>query len=194
MLTRLCVFCGSSPGTRPEYAAAAVVLGKLLAERRVELVYGGAHLGLMGLVAQACLDDGGQVTGVIPRALVDREIAHRGLTRLHIVESMHERKALMADLADAFLALPGGFGTFEEFFEALTWSQLGIQQKPCALLNIAGYYDDLLRMLDRALLDGFLRSPHREMVLSGRDAGELLHRLSTYEVPSVRKWAEPADR
>ena len=194
MLTRLCVFCGSSPGNRAEYTAAALRVGRLLADRGVELVYGGAHLGLMGSLAQACLDHGGEVTGVIPRALVDREIAHRGLTRLHIVDSMHERKALMADLADAFQALPGGFGTFEEFFEALTWSQLGIQQKPCALLNIAGYYDDLLRMLDRALLDGFLRSPHREMVLSGANVDELLDRLAAYEVPSVRKWAEPADR
>ena len=193
-LKRLCVFCGSSFGARPEYADAARGTGLLLARRGVELVYGGAAAGLMGVIADACLDAGGLVTGVIPQALVDREIAHRRLSDLRIVESMHERKALMADLADAFLALPGGFGTFEEFFEALTWSQLGIQRKPCGLLNVAGYYDDLLRLLDRALADGFLRPQHRAMMISASDPAEVLELLSAVEVPVVRKWAERTER
>lgn len=176
----LCVFCGSSFGNRPIYREAARQLGTLLAEREIGLVYGGAHVGLMGEIANACLAAGGCVTGVIPQALVDREIAHRGLTELHIVGSMHERKALMADLADAFLALPGGSGTWEEFFEVLTWSQLGIQQKVCGLLNIDGYYDALLRFADHAVDEGFLHPEHRTLIIAGTDCEALVDQLGSF--------------
>lgn len=194
MLRRLCVFCGSSFGARPEYGAAAQTVGRLLADRRIGLVYGGANVGLMGILADSCLASGGEVTGVIPQALVDREIAHRGLTELHTVSTMHERKALMADLADGFLALPGGYGTWDEFCEALTWSQLGLQRKACALLNIQGYYDPLLALADRGVDEGFLRPAHRAMLLAGQEPGELLDRLAEYTVPVVEKWIGRAVR
>src|SRR5258708_4155206 len=167
MFRRICVFCGSSSGTRPVYQKAAQTVGQLLCRRGIELVYGGGRVGLMGVVADACLNDGGRVIGVIPQALADKEVAHTGLTELRIVASMHERKALMADLSDAFMALPGGFGTWEEFFEVLTWAQLGIQRKACGILNVDGYYDPLLEMADRALSEGFLRAVHRDLLLSG---------------------------
>jgi uncharacterized protein (TIGR00730 family) len=141
----------------------------------------------MGVLADACLGAGGRVIGVMPQMLVDKEIAHRGITELRVVRSMHERKALMADLADAFLALPGGFGTFEEFFEILTWTQLGLQRKACGLLNVDGYYDPLLRLADQALAEGFLRAPHREMLLCDTDAARILDRLSEYQPPAVEK-------
>ena len=169
-------------------------LGWLLAERAIELVYGGGNLGLMGRIADACLSRGGRVIGVIPRALVEKEIAHRGLTELRVVESMHERKALMADLADAFVAMPGGYGTWEEFCEVLTWSQLGLQRKACALLNVSGYYDPLLHMADRALEQGFLRNEHRELLLADTDPGRLLDRLTSYTVPIVDKWIDRSAR
>ena len=188
MLRSVCVFCGSSFGTRDEYRASAVELGRLLAERRIRLVYGGGNVGLMGTVADACLAAGGSVIGVIPQALVDREVAHTGLTDLRIVQSMHERKALMADLSDAFIALPGGIGTFEEFFEVATWTQLGIQRKPCGLVNIAGYYDGLLLQADRAVHDGFLKRQHREMILTASDPATILDLVSSYEHPLVAKW------
>jgi uncharacterized protein (TIGR00730 family) len=194
MLRRLCVFCGSSLGIQPSYARAADDMGRLLAERGIELVYGGGNVGLMGRVADACLNKGGRVIGVMPRALVEKEIAHRGLTELHVVESMHERKALMADLADAFVAMPGGYGTWEEFCEVLTWSQLGLQRKACALLNVSGYYDPPLDMADRAVDRGFLRDAHRELLLADTDPGRLLDRLSSYTVPIVDKWIDPAAR
>jgi hypothetical protein len=155
----------------------ARAVGKLLAEREIGLVYGGGHVGMMGAVADGCLAAGGRVTGVIPRALVDRELAHQELSELRVVATMHERKALMADLSDGFLALPGGLGTFEEFFEALTWSQLGFQRKPCALLNIAGYYDPLIAMVDHAVTEGFLDAKNRGLMLAGSEPGELLDRL-----------------
>jgi len=142
----------------------------------------------MGILATACLEDGGRVIGVIPQALVDREVAHTGLTELRVVSSMHERKAVMADLADAFLSLPGGFGTWEEFFEVLTWSQLGIQRKACALLNVNGYYDPLLEMADKAVAEGFLRHAHRDLLLSDADPARLLDRLSSYSGPAVDQW------
>jgi uncharacterized protein (TIGR00730 family) len=194
MLRRLCVFCGSSPGIQPSYARVADELGWLLAERAIELVYGGGNLGLMGRIADACLSRGGRVIGVIPRALVEKEIAHRGLTELRVVESMHERKALMADLADAFAAMPGGYGTWDEFCEVLTWSQLGLQRKACGLLNVSGYYDPLLHMADRALEQGFLRKEHRELLLADTDPGRLLDRLATYTVPIVDKWMDRSAR
>ena len=188
MLRRICVFCGSSSGTRLVYQQAAQAVGRLLCRRGIELVYGGGHVGLMGIVADACLNEGGHVIGVIPQALADKEVAHTGLTELRIVGSMHERKALMADLSDAFLALPGGYGTWEEFFEVLTWSQLRIQRKACGVLNVSGYYDPLLDMADRALSEGFLRDVHRDLLLSDADPEQLLDRLSNYAPPTVDKW------
>jgi len=193
-LRRLCVFCGSSPGVQASYGQAADDMGSLLAERGIELVYGGGKVGLMGRVADACLRQGGRVIGVMPRALVEKEIAHQGLTKLHVVESMHERKALMADLADAFVAMPGGYGTWEEFCEVLTWSQLGLQRKACAVLNVSGYYDPLLAMADRAVHQGFLRDVHRELMLADADPGRLLDRLTNYTVPIVDKWMDRAAR
>jgi uncharacterized protein (TIGR00730 family) len=157
-------------------------------------VYGGGNVGLMGIVADACLNDGGRVIGVIPQALADKEVAHTGLTDLHIVGSMHERKALMADLSDAFMSLPGGYGTWEEFFEVLTWSQLGIQRKACGVLNVDGYYDPLIEMADRALSEGFLRDVHRDLLLSDSDPERLLDRLSNYAVPALDKWSSRPTR
>jgi uncharacterized protein (TIGR00730 family) len=188
MLRRICVFCGSSSGTRQAYQAAAQVLGRLLCQRGIELVYGGGNVGLMGTLANACLNEGGRVIGVIPQALADKELAHMGLTELRVVNSMHERKSVMADLSDAFVSLPGGFGTWEEFLEVLTWSQLGIQRKACAVLNVDGYYDPLLAMADKAVSEGFLRNVHRDMLLSDTDPERLLDRLSKYPVPDVDKW------
>src|SRR5216684_2127598 len=184
MLRRVCVFCGSSSGTREVYQQAAQTVGRVLCRRGIELVYGGGHVGLMGVVADACLGEGGHVIGVIPQALADKEVAHTGLTELRIVNSMHERKSVMADLADAFVSLPGGYGTWEEFFEVLTWSQLGIQQKACALLNINGYYDPLLEMADRAVTEGFLRPVHRDLLISDSDPERLLDRLGKFPPPT----------
>jgi uncharacterized protein (TIGR00730 family) len=189
MLRRICVFCGSSSGTQPIYTHAAETVGRLLAQQGTELVYGGGNVGLMGTVADSCLAHGGRVIGVIPQLLVDKEVAHTGLTELRIVGSMHERKALMADLADAFIALPGGFGTWEEFCEILTWSQLGIQRKACALLNINSYYNPLLQMADHAVSEGFVRPIHRDLLLADDDPARLLERLSNYDIPTVDKWA-----
>jgi uncharacterized protein (TIGR00730 family) len=174
MLRRLCIFCGSSFGARSIYRESAQAIGRLLAEREIELVYGGGNVGLMGAVADACLAVGGRVIGVIPQALVDKEVAHAGLTALHVVVSMHERKAKMADLSDAFLAMPGGYGTWDEFCEVLTWAQLGIHDKPCALWNIDGYYDPLLAMADRAVTEGFLRPENRKLLFADTDVRRLL--------------------
>jgi uncharacterized protein (TIGR00730 family) len=190
MVRSLCVFCGSSPGRRPAYGEAARAVGTLLAQRELTLVYGGGNIGLMGLVADACLAAGGRVIGVIPRALAEKEVAHQGLTRMHVVTSMHERKARMADLADAFLALPGGFGTWDEFCETLTWSQLGLQSKACGVLNIDGYYDALLALADRATHDGFLRPEHRQMLLADTDPARILDRLQACQVPALEKWVD----
>jgi uncharacterized protein (TIGR00730 family) len=190
-LRRICVFCGSSDGARPEYLDAAHDLGETLARRDIGLVYGGAHVGLMGRVADACRSAGGTVTGVIPDRLVDAEVAHRDLDDLRVVGSMHERKALMADLSDGFVALPGGFGTLEEFCEVLTWSQLGLHPvpKPCALLDVAGFYDPLVSLFDRGVDEGFVRRVHRDLVLVDDDVGALLDRLAAWSPPPVtRKW------
>ena len=190
----LCVFCGANFGRRPAYRLAAEQLGGLLAQRGITLVYGGGKVGLMGALADAALADGGQVVGVIPQALVEKEIGHNGLSEMHVVGSMHERKALMADLADAFLSLPGGFGTWDEFCEALTWSQLGLQKKACAFLNVEGYYDALLALTERAAEDGFIREEHRKLLLVDGDAEILLNRLENYDVPFVPKWVGREER
>ena len=174
----ICVFCGSATGSRPEYAAAARRLGEAVARRGMELVYGAGHVGLMGVVADAALAAGGRVVGVIPRSLVDRELAHRGLSELYVVDSMHARKALMAERADAFLALPGGYGTLDELFEILTWAQLGIHSKPVGLANVAGYFDPLLAWIDGAVEGGLLRERYRTMLLVGSDVEELLGRVA----------------
>jgi len=194
MIESLCVFCGSSVGRRPAYAEAAAAVGTMLAERNITLVYGGGNVGLMGIAADACLVAGGRVIGVIPEVLVAKELAHQGLTELRVVGSMHERKALMADLAGGFLALPGGTGTFEEFFEILTWSKLGLHRKASGLLNVDGYYDSFLAMADRAVEEGFVKPVHREMLLSDTDARRMLDRLLTYEVPRVDKWIDRGTR
>lgn len=178
MLRRICIFCGSSSGRRSVYAQAAQSVGRLLAVRGIELVYGGGNVGLMGTLANACLESGGRVIGVIPQSLVDKEVAHTGLTELRVVRSMHERKFLMAELSDAFMALPGGYGTWEELFEMLTWSQLGIHRKACALLNVNGYYDALLKMADLAVDEGFLRGTNRDLLLADADPERLMDRLS----------------
>ena len=185
---RICVFCGSNFGARPVYAEVARGLGALLAARGIGLVYGGAKLGLMGAIADAALAVGGEVIGVMPESLVPKEIAHSGLTELRIVGSMHERKAMMADLCDGFIALPGGFGTFEELCEVLTWSQLGLHRKPCGILNAGGYFDSLLQLFDHAVEERFLHPAHRAMVLTDDDAGALIDRLMTYQPPRVAKW------
>ena len=190
----LCVFCGSSPGRRPAYATAARLVGELLAQRQIALVYGGGNVGLMGILADACLGAGGKVVGVIPQALAQKEIAHAGLTEMHVVGSMHERKALMADRADAFLALPGGFGTWDEFCEVFTWSQLGILRKACALLNVEGYYDPFLSLADRACEDGFVLPKHREMLLADSDPVRLLQRVYEYQPPQFDKWMGTGQR
>lgn len=187
-LKRICVFCGSSDGARPVYVAAARELGAAMAARGIGLVYGGARVGLMGAIADAVLAGGGEAVGVIPQALVSREVAHTGLTALHVVESMHERKAMMASLSDAFVALPGGCGTLEELFEVLTWAQLGLHDKPCALYDVAGYYRPLLLHLDHAMTEAFLRPEHRAMVLSATTTDELWRALDGYVPPSVPKW------
>jgi uncharacterized protein (TIGR00730 family) len=186
----VCVFCGSRAGSRSEYTSAASELGALLAERGLTLVYGGGNVGLMGRIADAALAAGGKVIGVIPQSLVDREVAHHGVSELRIVHTMHERKALMNDLADAFIALPGGFGTLDEFFEVLTWAQLGIHNKPCGLLNVAGYFDHLLAAANHMAAEGFLKPVHREMVLTATDSATLLRRLAQFApaaAPSSRE-------
>ncbi|HEX6900801.1 MAG TPA: TIGR00730 family Rossman fold protein [Thermoanaerobaculia bacterium] len=190
----VCVFCGSSPGASPVYPEAAAHLGRAVAGRGLTLVYGGGHVGLMGVAADAALAAGGRVVGVIPEALEAKELAHRGLTELRVVGSMHERKALMSELADGFIALPGGVGTLEEWFEVWTWSQLGIQRKPCGLLNVAGYYDHLLAFLDHVTAERFLAPDHRAMVLVDDDDARLLDRLAGYRHPYTEKWLDRSER
>ncbi|HSU17741.1 TIGR00730 family Rossman fold protein [Longimicrobium sp.] len=187
-MRRICVFCGSNPGRRPEYAGAAREMGRVLVERGLGLVYGGGNVGLMGIVADTVLAGGGEAIGVIPEALMAREVGHAGLTELHVVRTMHERKAMMADLSDAFVALPGGFGTFEEFCEVLTWSQLGFHPKPCGLLNVAGYYDPLLALFDRGVEEGFIPAKHRGLVIEETDPARLLDACARFQPPSASKW------
>lgn len=190
IIKRICVFCGSRPGNRPEYLEAARELGRLLAERQIGLVYGGASVGMMGALANAVLRGGGEAIGVIPESLVRRELAHDDLTELRVVNSMHERKALMAELADAFVAVPGGIGTLEELIEIYTWSQLGIHAKACGVLNVRGYYDHLAALLDHAVAEGFLRPQHRAVLSVASEPAELLDRLAAFEAPAIGKWLE----
>ena len=192
-MKRICVFCGSNAGLNPIYRTEAEKVGRLLAARGTELVYGAGNIGLMGAVADACLEAGGTVIGIIPEALVGKEVAgrvvdHRALTRLEVVDSMHTRKARMAELSDGFIALPGGFGTFEEFCEILTWGQLGFHVKPMGLLNINGFYDPLLAMFDRAVSDGFLRPQNRAMALADTEIETLLAQMDGYRPEPVSKW------
>jgi hypothetical protein len=175
---RLCVFCGSKTGDDPRFTQAAVETGTLLAQRGIGVVYGGGHVGLMGVLADAARAAGGEVIGVIPQSLADREIAHSNLSQLHVVETMHERKALMAELSAGFIALPGGFGTLEEFCEVITWSQLGIHAKPCGILNVAGYFDHLIAMFDYAVKRGFISDENREIVLESQHPIELIERMT----------------
>jgi uncharacterized protein (TIGR00730 family) len=193
-LNSLCVFCGSNPGASPAYAEAAARLGRIVAERGMTLVYGGGRVGLMGVVAGAALAAGGRVIGVIPEALATLELAHDGLTALEVVGSMHERKARMSELSDGFLALPGGIGTLEEWFEVWTWSQLGFHPKPCGLLNVAGYYDHLLAFLDHVTAERFLNETHRSMAIVGDDPQLLLDRLAAWRPSRARKWIEAEER
>jgi len=187
-MKRIAVFCGSNKGTRPEYAEATEQLGELLARERIELVYGGGMVGLMGILADAALKNGGHVIGVIPQSLVIKEVVHEKLPDLRVVKNMHERKALIAELSDGFIAMPGGYGTFEEFCEVLAWSQLGYHQKPFGLLDAAGFYAGMLEFFDHATREGFIKPKHRELVMVEQDAGKLLHRLKTYQPPAEVKW------
>jgi uncharacterized protein (TIGR00730 family) len=187
-MKRICVYCGSSPGRSPAYAAAARALGAELARRGLGLVYGGASVGVMGAVADAALDHGAEVIGVIPHFFAGKEVAHQALDELLVVDSMHERKARMAELSDGFIALPGGWGTLEEIFEVLTWAQLGLHEKPCGLLDVDGYFDDLYRFLERAVSEAFVREDYRPMIMREDEAGRLLDRFAAYRAPRVRKW------
>ncbi len=187
-MKRLCVFCGSSTGGRPEYRQAAEELGRVVARAGVELVYGGGRLGLMGVLADAALAEGGRVIGIIPRFLSGREIAHAGITELRVVESMHERKALMADLADGFLTLAGGLGTLDEFCEILSWAQLGLHNEPCGMINTAGFFDAFLRQLDHSVAEGFMRPEHRDMILIGDDPSQVLVRMKLHRHSRTSKW------
>ena len=190
MMKRICVFCGSSPGSRPDYVQAGRELGEFLAKKGLGLVYGGTNIGIMGEVANAALTAGGEVIGVIPRGLVEKGIGHTGLTDLRVVNSMHDRKAMMFTLSDGFVALPGGLGTIEEFFEVLTWTQLGMHAKPCGLLNVQGYYDKLIAFLDNAVSERFVRDSHRAMVLVAERPEALIEKFESYEAPRVKKWLD----
>jgi uncharacterized protein (TIGR00730 family) len=187
-IKKICVYCGSSPGKNPAFSIAASSLAKAMCERGIGLVYGGAAVGVMGALANAVLEAGGEAIGVIPRSLAVKEVAHANLTELHVVSSMHDRKAMMAELADGFIALPGGWGTLEEIFEILTWAQLGFHEKPCGLLNIEGYYDGLIDFLDNAIEQQFVREVCRPMLMTAREPVELLDRFAGYRAPRVRKW------
>ncbi len=190
----VCVFCGSNSGTKAAYEMAAVATGEIIARRGLRLVYGGAHVGLMGAVADAALAAGGDVIGVMPTALVKKEVAHDGLTELHEVGSMHQRKALMADLSDGFIALPGGAGTLEEVFEVWTWGQLGYHRKPVGFLNIAGYFDQLVAFLDHQCDERFMRLEHRRMLIVRGDPQDLLDDFEDYRPPQVEKWIADDER
>lgn len=189
MMQRICVYCGSSPGNDSAYARAAEQLAEVLVRSNLELVYGGSHKGTMGILADAVLERGGAVHGVIPKMLEEKEIAHTGLTELHVVASMHERKSMMAALSDGFIALPGGFGTLEELIEMVTWGQLSFHDKPCGLLNVNHYFDKLLEFLDHTRAEGFLKAENRAMLLADDDAAGLLRQFEKYSSPSVEKWA-----
>lgn len=186
----VCVYCGSNLGRQEVYASAARALAKSLVDRNLRFVYGGASVGIMGLIANTVLELGGQAVGVIPEALQAKEVAHPNLTELHVTQSMHERKTLMAELSDGFIALPGGIGTLEELFEIWTWAQLGFHRKPCGLLNIAGYFDSLTAFLDHAVAEQFVKMPHRSMLMVEDEPEALLDRFASYEPPTIQKWVE----
>lgn len=190
----VCVYCGSSPGFRPEYAEAATVLGRTMAEQGLTLVYGGGKVGLMGIVADSVMAHGGAVVGVIPDALMQKEVGHRGLTELHVVRNMHERKQMMADRSDAFIAMPGGVGTFEELFETFTWAQLGYHDKPVGLLNVAGFYDGMLAFLKHAVDEGFLKQVHADMLYTSTRPDDLLGQLAAAPRVRVDKWQAGRDK
>ena len=192
-MRRVCVFCGSSVGNQPAYAEAAQTMGALLANRSIGLVYGGGNVGLMGVVADAVMAHGGEAIGVIPQSLADREIAHGGITQLHVVDSMHARKAMMAELSDGFIAMPGGVGTFEEFFEVVTWAQLGLHRKPCGLLNVQGFYTPLAAFIDQAVSEGFIKPVHRAAIVVDNDPARLLDTLARVDLPYVPKWIRPEE-
>ena len=191
-MKRICVFAGSSRGARDEYAQAAQELGRELVARGYDVVYGGGKVGMMGVLADATLAAGGKVIGVIPKALLAKEIGHPGLTELRVVGSMHERKAMMAELSVGFIALPGGLGTLEEFFEVLTWAQLGLHAKPCGLLNVGGYFDRLLGFLDLTVTERFVKGEHRALVIASTSPTDLLERIAAYQPPRVEKWIDRA--
>lgn len=189
-MKRICVFCGSNSGLNPVFSEAAEKVGEFFARENIELVYGGGRVGLMGKIADTVLANGGRVIGAIPESLATKEIAHQGLTELHIVNTMHERKALMAELADGFIAMPGGFGTFEEFCEIITWAQLGIHSKPCALLNINGFYDSLIDLFDHSTAQNFIRPEHRGLVLVESEIGKLYRLMKDFKPPFIEKWID----
>ena len=186
-MKRICVYCGSRPGSQPDYTKAAETLARALVKRNIEVVYGGASVGTMGVLANTVLAEGGQVIGIIPQSIVDMEVVHRGLTDLRVVASMHERKALMAELADGFIALPGGLGTLDEVVEILSWGQLGLHQKPCGLLNIRGYYRSLIDFLDHAVAERFITDVHRAMILVAEEPERLLEHFERYKAPAIVK-------
>lgn len=192
-MNSIAVFCGSNKGFRQEYEQAARILARALVERQIRLVYGGGKVGLMGIIADEAMRAGGTVIGVIPCSLDRREVGHHGITELKIVGSMHERKAMMAELADGFIAMPGGIGTFEEFFEILTWAQLGIHEKPCGLLNVSGYYDGLLALCDNAVREEFLMPAHRRLILSETEVTVLLDEMANYQSEITEKWLDRGD-
>lgn len=192
-MKRICVYCGSSPGNNPAYAEAARRLGALLVEQSIGLVYGGAAVGIMGAIANEVLARGGEAIGIIPEALAVKEVAHTGLTEQRVVASMHERKAMMAELSDGFVALPGGWGTIEEIFEILTWAQLGFHDKPCGLLNVAGYYDGLFTFLEHAIDEGFVRPVYRDILILEDAPEDLLQRFAGYRAPKIHKWISSAE-
>jgi uncharacterized protein (TIGR00730 family) len=189
-MKRLCVYCGSRPGSQPAYTEAAKNLARALVNRKIEVVYGGASVGTMGVLANTVLAEGGHVIGIIPQAVLGREVVHRGLSELRVVTSMHERKALMAELSDGFIALPGGLGTLDEVFEILTWGQLGLHQKPCGLLNIRDYYRGLVDFLDHAVSERFITEVHRAMLLVEEEPERLLDHFERYKAPAVAKWVD----
>ena len=187
-MRRICVYCGSNPGNKPKYSAAAKELGVVLVRHEIELVFGGSNKGIMGVLADAVIEQGGKVHGVIPQMLMDKEVAHPGLTELHVVASMHARKTMMAALSDGFIAMPGGYGTLEELVEIITWGQLRFHDKPCGLLNVDGYFDHLLAYFNHAHREGFLRAENRDMLLVDADAAGLVQQFERYTAPQVEKW------
>jgi uncharacterized protein (TIGR00730 family) len=189
-MKRVCIFCGSSPGVRPAYAEAAGELARILVRLGIGIVYGGGNVGLMGVLADAAMAAGGEVIGVIPLSLFSKEVGHTGITDLRVVASMHERKALMADLADGFIAMPGGWGTFDEFCEILTWAQLGLHNKPCGILNTENYYDTLLAMFDHSVAEGFLKPEYRSLMIAAKEPEELVSKMRAYRGQVLAKWIE----